>query len=305
MTHLVSVAQLLHLQRSAEHGAGPAVRLLDVRWRLDRPEGRPEYVRSHLPGAVYVDLEHELARRGQPEDGRHPLPESVDLERAARGWGLSDGDIVVGYDDNRSVPAARLWWLLRRSGIDARVLDGGIRAWVGEGLPVETGDVRPAAGNVSLHHDDDVSLNHDGVSLNHDSAFDVLEIEELGDFIEHGVLLDVRTPEQYNGTRTAGAPVAGHIPGAVNLPAMVAVASDGRLQHPDVLRRIFASAGVDADTAVGVYCSSGVAAMHSVLALEHAGIRARVYPGSWSQWSNTRGKPVAVGILPSGRLTTV
>lgn len=290
MTHLVSVAQLLHLQRSAEHGTGRAVRLLDVRWRLDRPEGRPEYVRSHLPGAVYVDLERELARRGQPEDGRHPLPVQNDLERAARTWGLNDGDIVVGYDDNRSVPAARLWWLLRRAGVNAKVLDGGLGAWKAEGLPVESGDVRPAPGTVTLGED---------------AAFDALELDQIDVFVGRGVLLDVRTPEQYNGTRTAGAPIAGHIPGAVNLPAMATVASDGRLQHPDVLRRIFASAGVDAETEVGVYCSSGVAAMHSALALEHAGIRARVYAGSWSQWSNTRGRSVAVGILPSGRVTTV
>lgn len=290
MAHLVSVAQLLHLQRSAEHAAGPAVRLLDVRWRLDRPEGRPEYVRSHLPGAVYVDLERELARRGQPEEGRHPLPARADLERAARTWGLNDGDIVIGYDDNRSVPAARLWWLLRQAGVDVKVLDGGLDAWKTERLPMESGDVRAGLGSVTLRDD---------------PAASALQIEDIDAFLGTGVLLDVRKPEQYNGTRTAGAPVAGHIPGAVNLPAMAAVTSDGRLQHPDVLRRIFASAGVDAETHVAVYCSSGVAAMHSALALEYAGIRARVYAGSWSQWSNTRGRSVAVGILPAGRLITV
>lgn len=290
MSHLVSVAQLLHLQRSAEHGTGRAVRLLDVRWRLDRPEGRPDYVQAHLPGAVYVDLERELTRRGQPEDGRHPVPTRADLEQAARSWGVNGGDIVVGYDDNRSVPAARLWWLLRRAGVDVKVLDGGYGAWEAEGLPLESGDVRPAMGTVTLGED---------------AVSGALEIDEVDEFIGRGVLLDVRKPEQYNGTRTAGAPIAGHIPGAVNLPAMAAVASDGRFQRPEVLRRIFASAGVSAETEVAVYCSSGVAAMHSALALEHAGIRALVYPGSWSQWSNTRGRSVAVGILPSGRLTTV
>src|SRR4051794_24017477 len=95
MSHLISVAQLIHLQRAAENGTGPTVRLLDVRWRLDRPEGRPEYVRAHLPGAVYVDLERELAHRGQPKDGRHPLPKDADLQRAARGWGLNAGDVIV------------------------------------------------------------------------------------------------------------------------------------------------------------------------------------------------------------------
>ena len=290
MSHLISVAQLIHLQRAAEHGTGPVVRLLDVRWRLDRPEGRPEYVRAHLPGAVYVDLEQELAHRGEPKDGRHPLPASDDLQHAARGWGLNSGDIVVAYDDNRSVPAARLWWLLRRAGVDVRVLDGGIRAWAAEGLPLEQGDVLPASGEIVLIDD---------------RSFHALTISEVDEFVERGVLLDVRTPEQYTGAHAGTDPVGGHVPGAVNLPAMAAVASDGRLQHPDALRRIFATAGVRGETEVAVYCSSGVAAMHSVLALAHAGIRASVYPGSWSQWSNTRGQRVAVGILPAGHLTTV
>lgn len=289
MSHLVSVAQLLHLQHLAEHRSGPPVRVLDVRWRLDQPEGRPEYVRAHLPGAVYVDLEHELARRGQPEDGRHPLPEIADLQSAARGWGVDDGDIVVAYDDNRSVPAARLWWLLRHAGVDARVLDGGIRAWVAEGLPLDHGDVLPAPGSVTLVGD---------------AASDALAIDDIDGFIADGILLDVRTPEQYSGAHTATDPVGGHIPGAVNLPAMATLAGDGRFHQPEVLQRVFSTAGVDARSEVAVYCGSGVAAMHTALALEHAGIRARVYPGSWSQWSNSRGRHVAVGILPSGRLTT-
>lgn len=288
MSHLISVAQLIHLQRAAEHD-GPAVRLLDVRWRLDRPEGRPEYLRAHLPGAVYVDLERELARRGEPAEGRHPLPSTDDLQRAARGWGLDDADIVVAYDDNKSVPAARLWWLLRRFGVDVRVLDGGIRAWAGEGLPLERGDVLPVPGEITLLGEED----------------GVIALEQIDQFRGAGVLLDVRTPEQYSGAHTATDPVGGHIPGAVNLPAMATVSNDGRLQQPDVLRRIFATAGVDADTEVAVYCGSGVAAMHTALALEHSGIHALVYPGSWSQWSNTRGQPVAVGILPEGRLTKV
>lgn len=290
MSHLVSVAQLLHLQSAAEHRTGPAVRLLDVRWRLDRPEGRPEYVRAHLPGAVYVDLEHQLAHRGEPEQGRHPLPGDAELQRSAREWGLDDGDVVVAYDDNRSVPAARLWWLLRRVGVDARVLDGGIRAWAAEGLPLEAGDVRPAPGGATFRPADTSGQ---------------IGIERVDDYAQRGVLLDVRTPEQYAGARAGVDPVAGHVPGAVNLPAMAAVAPDGRLQHPDALRRIFAAAGATADAEIAVYCSSGIAAMHTALALAHAGIDAVVYPGSWSQWSNTRGRPVAAGILPSGNLTTV
>ncbi|MFB7251154.1 sulfurtransferase [Microbacterium sp. NPDC056234] len=289
MTNLVSPAQLIHLQRRAEHGEGPPVRVLDVRWRLDRPEGRPEYVRAHLPDAVYVDLEHELADRGQPERGRHPLPSLERLQSAARGWGLNADHIAVAYDDNRGVAAARLWWLLRRAGVDVRLLDGGIRGWIAEGLPLDAGDVLPEPGDVVLFGSDDGRL----------------ELGEVEAFTRSGVLLDVRTPEQYSGTQTSLDPVGGHIPGAVNLPAMAVVDGDGRLRHPDALRRIFGSVGIRPDTQVAVYCGSGVAAMHTALALDQAGIRAAVYPGSWSEWSNHRGLPVAIGILPNGRVTAV
>lgn len=289
MTHLVSPAQLLDLQRRAESGHGPPVRVLDVRWRLDRPQGRPDYLRAHLPGAVYVDLEGELARRGQPEDGRLPLPRREDLERATRRWGVDDGDVIVAYDDNRSVPAARLWWLLRRYGLGVRVLDGDIRAWTGEGLRLEEGDVLAVPGSATLV----------------EGRADALDLDGVAAFPDTGILLDVRSPEQYSGTHATTDPVGGHIPGAVNLPVMATATTDGRLQRPDALRRVFAGAGVREGTPVAVYCGSGVAAMHTALALEQAGIRARVFPGSWSQWSHSRGRPVAVGILPAGRLITV
>ncbi|WP_460796887.1 sulfurtransferase [Microbacterium sp. GXF0217] len=289
MSNLVSPAQLIHLQRRAEHGEGPVVRVLDVRWRLDRPEGRPEYVRAHLPGAVYVDLEHELADRGQPERGRHPLPSVEHLQAAARGWGVNVSDIAVAYDDNRGVAAARLWWLLRRAGVDVRVLDGGIRGWVAEGLPLESGDVLSEQGNVVLEASDAGRI----------------DLEDVEAFARTGVLLDVRTPEQYSGVQSSLDPVGGHIPGAVNLPAMAVLDGDGRLRHPDALRRVFAGAGVRQGVPVAVYCGSGIASTHTVLALEQAGIRAVVYPGSWSEWSHRRGLPVAVGILPNGRLSAV
>lgn len=289
MSNLVSPAQLIHLQRRAEHGEGPVVRVLDVRWRLDRPEGRPEYVRAHLPGAVYVDLDHELADRGQPERGRHPLPSAEQLQAAARGWGLHASDIAVAYDDNRGVAAARLWWLLRRAGVDVRLLDGGIRGWVAEGLPLESGDVLPEPGDVVLTASDHGQI----------------EIDEVAEFARSGVLLDVRTPEQYSGVQSSLDPVGGHIPGAVNLPAMAVLDGEGRLRHPDALRRVFANVGVRPGVPVAVYCGSGIASTHTALALEQAGIDAVVYPGSWSEWSNHRGLPVAVGILPNGRLSAV
>ncbi|MFG6475805.1 sulfurtransferase [Microbacterium sp. P06] len=279
MTHLVSVSDLSELL-----AAGVPVRLLDVRWRLDRPEGRPDYLEGHLPGAVYVDLDRELSAHGRPEEGRHPVPPIEALERAARRWGLRDGDVVVAYDDVKSIAAARAWWLLGRAGVDVRVLDGGLRAWVAAGHPLESGDVAVPKGDAHLT----------------DTTAGVIDIDEAAAFPEAGVLLDVRAPERYRGDVEPLDPIAGHIPGAVNLPTLVHVAPDGTLRDPDELRAAFAEVGVTAGTPVAAYCGSGITAAHTALALEEAGIAAHVFPGSWSEWSNTRGRPVARGILPAG-----
>lgn len=288
-TSLITPLQLDALLQRPADDVARTVRILDVRWRLDLPEGRPAYLRAHLPGAVYVDLEQELARRGQPHEGRHPLPDVADLERAARSWGVRASETVVAYDDNHGVAAARAWWLLRRAGIDVRVLDGGIRAWAAAGLPLEQGDILPTPGDVRIREVSTGVLTRDEVEL----------------FPTGGVLLDVRTPEQYSGARASVDPVGGHIPGAVNLPAMAATDGDGRLLAPETLRRIFATAGVAPGGRVAVYCGSGIASMHTALALAEIGVEALVYPGSWSEWANTRGRPIALGILPSGRLARV
>lgn len=280
MALLITPAELADLLAS-EH----TVRLLDVRWRLDRPEGRPEYLEGHLPGAVYVDLDHELARRGEPVDGRHPLPQTHALQAAARRWGVSAGSTVVAYDDVQSVAAARAWWLLDRSGVpDVRVLDGGLRAWIAAGLPLETGDVRTAPGDIELT---DIA--------------GVASIEDAAGWSREGVLLDVRAPERYRGEIEPLDPVAGHVPGAVNLPTTAHVQA-GRFRDPDVLRASFAAAGITPGTRVAAYCGSGITAAHTAFAGALAGIDVTVYPGSWSQWSNTRGRLVATGPTPAGRV---
>lgn len=279
MSHLIGVEELAELLHTPER-----VRVLDVRWRMDQPEGRPDYVRGHIPGAVYVDLEHDLSYRGHPEEGSHPLPAVDDLEEAARRWGVRAGDVVVAYDDNSSVPAARLWWLLGRAGVDVKVLDGGLRAWIRGGRLLEAGHVAVTRGDVVLARSD----------------AGVLSIDDVGLIPEFGVLLDVRRQEHYRGLSSASDPVAGHIPGAVNLPATESIDERGRLKPPEELRRRFADVGAVRGARIALYCSSGVASAHSALALSEIGLRAEVYPGSWSQWSRHPSRPVAVGPTPSG-----
>lgn len=282
MPLLITPSELVHLRSS-----DPSVRLLDVRWRLDRPEGRPEYLEGHLPGAVYVDLDRELSRRGEPSEGRHPLPTTESLQAAARRWGVNGGDTVVVYDDVQSVAAARAWWLLRQSGLaDVRVLDGGLRAWTDAGLPLETGDVLPRPGTVELTGIEEGAIDIDGAAR----------------WPEHGVLLDVRAPERYRGDVEPLDPIAGHIPGAINLPTGVHL-NAGRFHEPAVIRASFASAGITPGVPAAAYCGSGITAAHTALAGAIAGIDVTVFPGSWSQWSNTRGRPVATGSTPSGAVS--
>ncbi|QAY60091.1 sulfurtransferase [Microbacterium protaetiae] len=274
MSPLITAAELHDLLASAR-----PPKALDVRWRLDRPDGRTAFAAGHVPGAVYVDLDSELAAHGAPADGRHPLPSPAQLQAAARRWGLNDGDTVVVYDDIANMSSARAWWLLRDAGVEVRVLDGAYEAWVHADYPIETGPIHPTAGNVTL---DPGRLATVGM----DAAADVAA---------RGVLLDARAGERYRGEVEPIDPKAGHIPGAVSAPTTENVDDEGRFLPADVLRTRFESLGVTGGIPVGAYCGSGVTASHEVLALAIAGFDAALYPGSWSQWSNTPGRPVATG----------
>ncbi|MCW3491861.1 sulfurtransferase [Microbacterium sp. SSM24] len=284
MPHLIDPAALADLAASSSR-----VRILDVRWRLDRPDGRPDFLTGHLPGAVFVHLGTELSRPGSPDEGRHPLPTRDALEDAARGWGLDDGDTVVVYDDWNSVSAARAWWLLRGSGVDdVRVLDGGLSAWIDAGLPLETGEVAPRRGSVVLS----------------ELGASTVTIDEAAAWAEQGVLLDARAPERYRGDIEPIDPVAGHIPGARNLPA-AALLDGSRFRRPDELAAAFDAVGARSGAPVAAYCGSGVTAAHTALAGAVAGIDVAVYPGSWSAWSNTPGRAIATGADPSEVTGTV
>ncbi len=278
---LVAPGELATALEAGRFADGGPVRVLDVRWRLDRPDGRPEYLAGHIPGARYVDLETQLAAHGEATDGRHPLPPVAALQDSAREWGIDDGDTVVVYDDLKNLSSARAWWLLRAFGVaDVRLLDGSLRAWTDAGLPIETGEAPEVApGSVTLVA----------------GALPTLALDEVGAFAEDGLLLDARAAERYRGEVEPIDPRAGHIPGAVSAPTTENVAADGRFLSRDALRERFAALGATADAPVGVYCGSGVTAAHEAVALQLAGFAPVVFPGSWSQWSNHPGLPVATG----------
>lgn len=262
-----------------ELAAEPELVVLDVRWRLDRPDGWDDYVAGHLPRAVYVRLDAELADPWQPPTkGRHPLPVLEDFENAARGWGINPDSRVVVYDDNAGLAAARAWWLLRYSGFnDVRLLDGGLSAWRTAGFALESGVFIPERGSVSLHY----------------GALPVIGIEDVEGFTSYGTLLDARSGERFRGELEPVDPVAGHIPGAVSAPTTDNLDDEGAFLSEQELRTRFAGLGVQ--PSVAVYCGSGVTAAHEALALALAGYQPVLYPGSWSEWSNHPDRPVALG----------
>ena len=282
MTVLADVHEIVAL---TDAGRPPV--LLDVRWALGDPDGRQHYRAGHLPGAVYVDLDAELAAPPSAAAGRHPLPDVADLQIAARRWGIRAGSTVIAYDDWNTMAAARAWWLLRWAGVaDVRLLDGGLRAWRSAGLPLETGGgPAPAPGDVVLTGGALPTLDADGTGALAAAAT--------------GVVLDARAGERYRGEVEPVDPRAGHVPGAVSAPTAANLDDDGRFLPPAALRERFAPLGVADGTPVGVYCGSGVTAAHEVAALAVAGFgAAALYPGSWSQWSADPTRPAATGPTP-------
>ncbi|ATG55703.1 sulfurtransferase [Brachybacterium ginsengisoli] len=253
--------------------------LLDVRWALDGSKGHSTYLAGHLPGAVYVDLDTELAAPARPEAGRHPLPDPETFAASLRRAGVTEGSTVVAYDDGDGAQAGRLVWMLRALGHRAALLNGGLSAWDG---PLETEDVLPAPGDVAAR---------DWPVERLASADEVAAGQSL--------VVDARAPERYRGEVEPIDPRAGHIPGAVNLPYVGNLDAEGRFMDPVELRARFEAAGVREDRETIVYCGSGVTATHDLLALESAGFtRLRLFPGSWSQWSTDTTRPVAVGPNP-------
>lgn len=258
-------------------------RLLDVRWTLGTPDGHADYLAGHIPGAVYVDLEIELADHSVADRGRHPLPAVSNLQQALRRWGINAGDGVVVYDDWNAAGSARAWWILRTAGLaDVRILDGGWAAWKAAGGDVETGPVEPHSGTITL----DLPNLDSGV-------LPTLVPEQVATLGHSGVLLDARPAERYWGHNETVDPVAGHIPGARSFPSTSVFGPDGRFLDPDQLRALFSGRGVAADVPVGAYCGSGITAAVVVAAADIAGYSVGLFPGSWSEWIVDPSRPVA------------
>jgi thiosulfate/3-mercaptopyruvate sulfurtransferase len=253
------------------------VTLLDIRYRMGGPSGAGEYVLGHIPTAVYVDLDGALA--AEPgERGRHPLPGQEGFGQAMRRVGVFSEKPVVVYDDWEGRAAARCWWLLRHHRhTDVRVLDGGFAAWAAAGGAVEDGMRLPVTGTFEPGT----------------GSLPVLAVEDVLPFAERAVLVDARNPERYRGDLEPVDPVAGHIPGAVNVPTGTNLRADGTFRSASEISALYAVEGVASGTEVGVYCGSGVTATHDILALAVAGIDAALYAGSWSEWVADTARPVA------------
>jgi thiosulfate/3-mercaptopyruvate sulfurtransferase len=278
-TPLIDATALADLLTSGSAVKRPV--LLDVRWTLAGSD-RDGYLAGHLPGAVFIDLDRELAGPAGP-GGRHPLPAAADLQRTFRTAGIDDDSPVVVYDGGPGLAAARAWWLLRWSGLaDVRVLDGGLAAWTADpGRHVVTASepaVRP--GSLTVRPGGMAVVDAEGAATIADGA---------------GLLVDARAGARFRGEIEPLDPIAGHIPGSVNLPMGDLLTAAGTFRSAAEIATAFDAVGLTDDGGIAAAsCGSGVTACQLILAGELAGRRLALYPGSYSQWC-ALGRPVATG----------
>jgi thiosulfate/3-mercaptopyruvate sulfurtransferase len=278
---------LVSAGQAAARLGDPRLRIFDCRYELARPAaGRESWLTGHLPGALHADLHHDLAGPTTPRSGRHPLPAVEDFAARLRAWGVDDDSLLLAYDDSSGLWASRFWWMTARwlGHRQVALLDGGLRTWTGQGLPVTT-DVPspPDTGNFTPRADASRIADADATAA---AALD-----------PQGRVLDARASERFRGEVEPIDPVAGHVPGALNLPASAVTGPDGRFLAPAALAQVFADTmrGV-APAATVAMCGSGVTACQLLFAMEYAGLPgARLYPGSWSEWSRDTSRPVARG----------
>ncbi|MEO5711795.1 MAG: sulfurtransferase [Nocardioidaceae bacterium] len=274
MTSLVTPEQLA--------GILDGVTVLDVRYQLGRADGHEQFLSGHVPGAVYVDLSTDLADPpADPVDerGRHPLPSPERFAAAMARAGVRRERPVVVYDDWSSMAATRAWWLLTFHGHpDVRVLDGGWSWWTRTGAVIETGEPDFEQG---------VEQGDFRADPGH---LPVVDADGAAQVARDGVLLDARAAERFRGEVEPVDPVAGHVPGAVNVPTALNH-EDGRFRSLSELADLYAMVGEHGD--VAAYCGSGVTATHDLFALHLLGRRAALFPASWSGWVSDDTRPVA------------
>jgi thiosulfate/3-mercaptopyruvate sulfurtransferase len=281
---------LVPTQELAEHLNDSSWLVFDCSFILAKPdEAEKNYLEGHIPSAIYAHLDRDLSSPIIPGvTGRHPLPAPEEAARRFGQMGITEGIQVVAYDEvGGALAAVRLWWLLRWLGYDSvAVLDGGLVKWLAENRPLQPGRVTPTPAEFIAHPRPEMIVTSEQVErLRLDPAYR---------------LIDVRTPERYRGEAEPIDPVAGHIPGALNLPYAKNLTEEFTFRSPSELRKLYQPllAG-EAVEKVVFYCGSGVTSVHSLLALLVAGLgESRLYAGSWSEWIAPRTRPIATGAAP-------
>ncbi len=277
-TPLISVADILSLL------SDPQVTVVDAR---GGPGGYERYMAGHLRGGIFMDLETQLSARAPDasKGGRHPLPDPATFGVLLGKAGITPLTHVLVYDDKAGAnAAARFWWMMRAIGhTRVQVIDGGLTAIQEEGLPLEKGP------SPLMRQDGPYPV--EGWLL---PTADMQTVDQARS-ADDSLVIDVREGYRYRGESEPIDLVAGHIPGAISVPTAGNVGADGRFLSADDIRKRFADNGISDDDEVVAYCGSGVNAAHEIAALEIAGIRAALFPGSWSQWSSDSDRPAATG----------
>lgn len=246
---------------------GADVVVLDARQSGDAADPQA-YADGHIPGAVFVDLDADLAGASTGSNGKRPLPGAEEFQKTVRRWGIEKTTPVVVYGATRSPAPARAWWLLRWAGVQSvRLLDGGLDGWTHHGGELQTGD--PA-------------LRPESVFVIEPGGLPVVLVDEVPAFADRGVLLDARPAAKFSNPQD---PSAGHIPGARSAPAAGSFDSAGFFLPEDELRQQFSRLGVGVDSEPAAYCGTGVSAALEVFVLTLLDIRARLYVGSASEWT--------------------
>jgi thiosulfate/3-mercaptopyruvate sulfurtransferase len=276
-------SNLIQAEELAPHLGDPDWAIFDCRFYLvDPAKGEAEYESEHLPGAVYVHLDRDLAGPRTGKNGRHPLPSVEVMAERFSAFGIDDTVQVVAYDTSQGQMAARLWWMLRYLGHEAAaVLDGGLQSWKSAGLPLSSGITTREPRRFAARPRPSMRID-----------VEALERERTG-----RLLIDARAPERFRGEVEPYDPVKGRIAGARNHPTASSLGAEGRFLPAEELRARFQSILGDRpiDDVVS-YCGSGVTACHNLLALDVARLRgARLYPGSWSEWCADERRPIERG----------